>query len=302
MPFSNLQPQFLDHQQSILKYGHHDNIFNLSSLTEFNHLVNLHGFAIKYVFEGVEHYKVNRNDYQVKSGSYLLLNGEKETSVKVDSKQNVKGICINISNQIIADAIASYCRPDTAFVDPEISHFFYTDQFLENQYQSLNTHLGQSLNLISKSVHENQFLHSDIQSELFFELAEKLVLDQMSVFKQLQTIKTIKKITQYDLYRRLIRGKDFIDANFTNNIYVEQIALEATMSTYHFFRLFKAVFQVSPHQYILSKRLNKAKEAISKAQPISEVAIESGFNDLFSFSKAFKKHTGIAPSLYYRLK
>jgi AraC-like DNA-binding protein len=61
--------------------------------------------------------------------------------------------------------------------------------------------------------------------------------------------------------------------------------------------LFKKVVGVSPHQYILSKRLELGKELLEKKQmPVSAAALESGFADVFSFSKAFRKHFGVSPT------
>jgi AraC family transcriptional regulator len=292
------EPSFFEKRQTILKYSCDENIFNISSLSEFSHPVNSNGFAIKFVTEGVEQYRVNKQSFAVGNGSYLLLNGEKEASVVVDSKTNVKGLCINISTKVIAEVTATLARPDTPYADPELASFFYTDHFLENQYQSINTLLGAKLQDIADAIEHNQFSTEDINAGLFYVLAERLIIDQTTVFKQLQAIRSVKHETRRDLCRRLLRGRDFIDAAYAETLSIKQIAQESAMSEFHFFRLFKMVFGISPHQYILNKRLNVAGKLLKDQHAVSEVALQCGFADIHAFSKTFKKHFGTPPSVF----
>ncbi len=292
----NPEPFFYDKDQAILKYGCNDNLFSVSSLNEYCRPVDSRGFAIKFVTEGNERYTINRQSYNIGGGSYLLLNGSMEAKVEIESKQNVKGICINIATGLVADAVASIVRSDTPFSDPELASFFYTDSFLENQYTSAHTLLGNKLQKIGKDVQKNVFSTDHIHTELFLELAGALISDQASVFKQLQAIPTVKPATRRDLCRRLIRGREFIDSAFASPLTIEQVARESAMSEYHFFRLFKKVFGVSPHQYILGKRLSAAQELLKKNYSVSDVALECGFADIYAFSKAFKNRFGITPS------
>jgi AraC family transcriptional regulator len=69
------------------------------------------------------------------------------------------------------------------------------------------------------------------------------------------------------------------------------------MSEYHFFRIFKKAFGISPYQYLIDVRLNWAFQQIKQQQQsISSIAHETGFADLSSFSKAFSKKFGFPPS------
>lgn len=299
---NNREPLFYNKDQTILKYGHNGNSFKISSLSEYYRPVDSSGLAVKFVVEGNERYTINKRSYAISSGSYLLLNGEKDATVEIESKKNVKGICIHISDEVIADAAASLMRPDTAYTDPDLATYLSTDLFLENKYQARHTALGKKLNEISGSIQHYLFSLEDINSGLFFELAEQLIADQTAVFKELQSIPTVKPVTRKDLYRRLHTGKEYIDANFTQSLTIEQIAKESAMSEYHFFRLFKMVFGKSPHQYIIERRLAEASAHLKERRTVSEAAIESGFSDIFTFSKAFKKHYGMPPSVYGNLK
>ena len=293
-------PSFSEHNEVIVNYKCHGNIFNLSSLKEFEQPIRSYGFSIKFVCEGVERYTINNNRFNVIPGSYILLNGEKDGSVCVDSKNIVKGICINITDKMIGDVIATLQAPDTAQSDPELSKFFYTDHFLENHYNAQHTVLGEKLLSLGNQIVNHSFSNENITEELFYDLTERLILDQRNVFKQLHAVPSVKLETKRDLCRRILLGKEFIDSNFTETLTIEQIAKVAGMSEYHFFRLFRQTIGISPYQYLLNKRLSKAVELIKLDFAVSEIAIAMGFSDIYTFSKAFKKHFGVSPSQFTR--
>lgn len=286
----------------IVRVGCDGNVFNLSSLKEFEHSLKSSCFAIKFVCDGTERYTIHNKSYTINSGSYLLMNGEKEGRVVIDSNKYVKGMCLNVSNELIADVIATLQVPDTPISDLTLSDFFYTKHFLENQYQAPHTHLGRKLQDIDIHLTNNSFSSDQINQELFYQLAECLVADQIQVFKQLQSIPTVKAETQRDLCRRILKGREFIDSNFTESITIARIAKTAGMSEYHFFRLFKQMNGSTPYQYILSTRLKHASLLLRADYSVSDIAFTTGFSDIYSFSKAFKKHFGVSPTSYASMK
>jgi AraC family transcriptional regulator len=294
-------PVLLDNlDQGTIHFTCNKNTLNFSSLREFYQPVTCSGFAIKYVLEGMERYVINKQAYEVSEGRYLLLNGTKEGYVEIESSENAKGICINIDNSFVAEVVASLLQPDTAYADPALATFFYTDQFLENQYTAAYTQLGKTVAAIGKRACAGPFTEEEVNQELFYTLAENLVADQLTVFKQMQCIRTVKPATRSNLYRRVLVGKEFIDASFQTQLTIEQVAKEAAVSEYHFFRLFRTVFGMSPHQYILRKRLETGKRLLHEQYPVSVAALECGFTDIHSFSKAFKHHFGVTPSSLLR--
>jgi AraC-like DNA-binding protein len=102
-----------------------------------------------------------------------------------------------------------------------------------------------------------------------------------------------------ELYERIVAAKVFIDENFHEAIHLDEISQKAFLSRYHFHRLFSQVYKKTPHQYLIAKRIEKAKHLLSENKPVSEVCSEVGFESLGSFSVLFKKEIGFAPT-YYR--
>lgn len=274
-----------------------------SSLSQFYQPVKSEGFAIKYVVEGVERYKLNGKSYPIEMGRYLLTNDTCEGSVEIEDNRNVKGICINVSPQQIAEAIASQLRPDAAFSDAGLGQFLVSDHFFESVYQDTQTHLGKYLRQLTAKVYQGEVAEENISNEFFYIIAEKIIEDQIPVFRQLQAIPSLKPATKKDLYRRLQRGREFIDCYFIQPLSINVIAQEACMSEYHFFRLYKAVFGLSPNQYIIRKRLEYGSSILKHDRlSVSIAATEAGFSDIHTFSKAFKKYYGVSPSTIIKRK
>jgi hypothetical protein len=90
-------PSIYKNGQMMVRVGDTGNVFNLSSLKDFERSMTSHCFAIKFVRDGIERYTINNHSYTVNSGSYLLMNGHKEGRVIIDSEKEVKGMCLNIS-------------------------------------------------------------------------------------------------------------------------------------------------------------------------------------------------------------
>jgi AraC-like DNA-binding protein len=100
------------------------------------------------------------------------------------------------------------------------------------------------------------------------------------------------------LYRRLVQAKLFIDANYADNIDLENIADEAYFSKFHFIKVFKNIYRKTPHQYLIFVRIDKAMELLKAGGTVSEVCGAVGFESLSSFSGLFKRMVGITPSEY----
>jgi AraC-like DNA-binding protein len=105
---------------------------------------------------------------------------------------------------------------------------------------------------------------------------------------------------QIYLYRRIVQAKLFIDAHYADNINLEDIAEEAFFSKFHFIRLFKMAYGQTPHQYLISVRIEHAKLLLQTELPIADVCFSIGFNSVSSFTGLFKNITTLTPSVYQR--
>jgi AraC-like DNA-binding protein len=100
------------------------------------------------------------------------------------------------------------------------------------------------------------------------------------------------------LYKRIVQAKLFIDANFSEDIDLNNIADEACFSKFHFIRLFKTSYGKTPHQYLTMVRIEKAKLFLQEGRSVSETCFSVGFDSVSSFAGLFKQYTKLSPSVY----
>jgi AraC family transcriptional regulator len=98
--------------------------------------------------------------------------------------------------------------------------------------------------------------------------------------------------------RRLI---DFIEENVAGDLSLDVMAAEVEISPLYLARAFKAAIGQSPHRYVLSRRIELAKELLRDTeQPILDVALASGFSSQSHLSHWFMRLVGVAPAAYRR--
>ncbi|MFH7563987.1 AraC family transcriptional regulator [Oceanimonas smirnovii] len=107
--------------------------------------------------------------------------------------------------------------------------------------------------------------------------------------------------TQQRVDSLLLRARDFIHAHLFESLSLEQISQQASLSKYHFLRLFRCQFGMTPHQYVLNCRLNRAREALAAGVHLDDVVHSFGFADLSHLNRRFKPVFGMTPRQYQQI-
>jgi AraC-like DNA-binding protein len=90
-----------------------------------------------------------------------------------------------------------------------------------------------------------------------------------------------------------------MDRYYDTPITIKQLSREAALSPYYLIRAFRHVYKQTPHQYLVGRRIARAKELLRNSDlSITEICLEVGFESLGSFSTLFRKVAGITPSAY----
>lgn len=98
---------------------------------------------------------------------------------------------------------------------------------------------------------------------------------------------------------RVLRVVRYMERNFCSEIYLDHLAENACLSKYHFCRTFKSHMGMSPMQYLVLLRVERAKLLLQHADlTVSMVALQSGFSDTSDFIRHFKKAIGLTPYAY----
>jgi AraC-like DNA-binding protein len=99
--------------------------------------------------------------------------------------------------------------------------------------------------------------------------------------------------------RHLLRAKDLIDARYREELDVPTLARAAHLSPAHFSREFRRAFGEPPHQYLLTRRLERAAELLRNTdRTVAEICVAVGLRSIGSFTTSFGRTFGISPTAY----
>ena len=99
--------------------------------------------------------------------------------------------------------------------------------------------------------------------------------------------------------RHLLRAKDLADARYADPLGVDDMAAAAGLSRAHFSREFRRAFGVSPHAYLLTRRLERAATLLRTTdRSVAEVCFDVGLRSLGSFTTTFSRTYGMPPAAY----
>lgn len=103
------------------------------------------------------------------------------------------------------------------------------------------------------------------------------------------------------VFTRLRQARELLEVIDEEAPTLRVIAQQIGLSPFHFIRQFEALFGRTPHQHRTHQRLKAAQRLLSSGHhSVTEVCMEVGFSSLGSFSALFRRHLGVAPSVYSR--
>jgi AraC-like DNA-binding protein len=99
--------------------------------------------------------------------------------------------------------------------------------------------------------------------------------------------------------RHLLRAKDVVDARFREPLDVPALARAAYLSPAHFSREFRRAFGETPHQYLLTRRLERAAALLRNTdRSVTDICFTVGLRSLGSFTTSFRRVYGMSPTEY----
>jgi AraC family transcriptional regulator len=102
---------------------------------------------------------------------------------------------------------------------------------------------------------------------------------------------------------KLNRVKEFINESLEEDLSLSDIAAVADLSQFHFSRAFRKSTGLTPQQYLMQQRIERAKVLLAKEElPIVEVGLQTGFKNQSHFTTLFRKYTKLTPKLWREMK
>jgi AraC-like DNA-binding protein len=99
--------------------------------------------------------------------------------------------------------------------------------------------------------------------------------------------------------RHLLKAKDLADARYFEHLDVDDMARAAGLSRAHFSREFRAAFGESPHNYLLTRRMERAAALLRNTdRSVADICFSVGLQSVGSFTASFKRTYGMTPTAY----
>ena len=136
---------------------------------------------------------------------------------------------------------------------------------------------------------------SDDENSLFEIRSE--VLRSVKLIASLIDADEKEKLPSAGNLENIQKAIDFIKENYGRHILIDDIARSAAMSRTYFSNTFKSVTGISPYNYLMTTRIERATELLKdRKKAVMSIALECGFTSLSSFNKAFKQLVGATPT------
>lgn len=190
-------------------------------------------------------------------------------------------------NVVLPDRLVRRAAADSGLNPDRLEvhdHFCATDPYVR--------HIGLALGaeLDGESLGEQLYAES-----LAYALAVHLVRKYTSLSDQ-SGVNAVLEATQRLSPKVLSRVTDYIGDNLDSRLTLSDIADTANLSPFHFSRLFKASTGLTPHQYVIEQRLQRARELLTGTDlPIHEVALQVGFADQSHLGRHMRRRYGVTP-------
>ncbi|MFM2601054.1 helix-turn-helix domain-containing protein [Vibrio fortis] len=96
-------------------------------------------------------------------------------------------------------------------------------------------------------------------------------------------------------YALIRQSKAFMKKHYAQKLELDDLAQAAFMSRFHYVRIFKQLYGLTPRNYLRDMRIAKAKELLKQGYSITDTCVDVGYESLSTFSNTFKKSTGYSP-------
>lgn len=253
--------------------------------------------SLKFAFGGSEQYILGNMKYGVQDNMYLILNRDSIYQSLIDSDKPVESLTLNFTAEFVEDVFYSSFNSDEYLLDfPEVR-----DRYPVNFFQKLyNTDgiLSTYINNIRLALKNNNY-DTDMLNEILHGILEHTFRSQLTESKTADELQSVKRSTRVELFNRLNKAKDYIESNYHESIDLDMLSKVSSLCPHHFLRKFKSYTGVSPHQFLKSVRLEKARIMLeSTNSSITEICLNCGYESLSSFSFLFKKTYKTSPEGY----
>jgi len=282
-----------DEQLHFSKFKKHNIIFNaLTSKSSCDDHVGC--LSLKTVLSGEEWYGVNKRRLAVRPGQFLMLNDDQNYSCNVDAAGKVRVLSVFFKKEFAASVFSDTLHNEETSLDSPFDTKNGTPEFFQTLNQ-IDAPLHQQLTGLIDDLETQDYDDWMVDEHLVFMMRHLMTVHKTEL-KLAGRVDAIKTPTKTEIHKRLCIARDLLHSSFTEGLDLHTISSEACLSIPQLVRQFKAVFQITPHQYLTRIRLTHATGLLKQTSlPVHEITWMCGFENTSAFCRAFKTAFGVQP-------
>ncbi len=252
-------------------------------------LQSLPSYTLRWVTEGDMAFDVDGQSTRLNRDGYLLTNPRQSAAalhVTRDARLLVVSITARRLERVFRSMRASSQRifhDDSAVSEWPVR--IRADRREHNE--SVSPVLRELCKVVQLGVQDNLWLE-----EQYSVLAERLLFDEYQTQRSARSSRR-----NGSLQERLRKVKRHMDEHFAEPLQLDDLAAMASVSPHHFLRSFKRAFEVTPHRYLIDRRLEHARELLATTDlSVGEIGTRIGFESANGFHSAFRRKYACSPA------
>lgn len=245
-------------------------------MSDFSYSKHAHEeLALGVTTGGIQEFSCNGSEFRSSPGNIILFNPDDVHNGNPGNDNTLKYTMLYLDPKDFYPLLGSA----TALNKTEFR--LSENHFTDNILQSLILRTSQ---LVDETGHSSlEYEHS------LYKIAQRIA-QRMGIFRPDSWISNKDTL--------LLKVTEYIHDNITEDISINDLSMVANISKYHFIRLFRSQFGLTPHQYILNHKINRVKDALGTNESLSHIAQDFGFFDVSHLNRHFKRSYGITPKQY----
>jgi AraC family transcriptional regulator len=229
---------------------------------------------------------------KVNSDFFFVSNQDQHYTLEVDSKSETETINIHFGEYWADQVLRTTMTSPEKLLDESIFTTPLTRLELHNKlYKKTNSLNGLLLDL-KRSGDDRLKEEEKLYEVLLYLFNEGKRIEQIEA-----GLPSVKNSTRKEIFKRLADATDFIYSNPHQDISLDSLAAISCLSKFHFLRLFKIAFGMTPHRFVNDVKIQQATSLLTNTKlEVKAISKKLGFKDSSTFSRLFFAQTGLYPS------
>ena len=265
------------------------NVVVTTSHREYQKSISESSFTIFANKRGAVNLYTNKKRLRICEQVFYLSNPFESFDYEIDSDEPVETFNVHLNFNFYTGMQHALLNSDETLLDnPFAGNETYR---YSNQLHYRTSAFNQLIQSYREEADEESFLAEILQNSLILDYREKARGFNISV---------AKRSTREELLKRMFRAKDWIYSNYSDSdLSVKALAELVSMSPFHFLRVFKRVYGLSPYQYLKRIRLERAKYLIRQTDmPVNQIAYAVGLKEAAAIYPLLKRELAKTPIAY----